>query len=170
MTSLKRVGVDEMTPVVLTELTRDQIDPLLTASEAEGFQFIRRVVDEWESGANRFTGKGEALLGAFLDGRLVAVCGLSRDPYLDEPTVGRLRNLYVLPECRGRQIGTALARRVSELARSSFRILRLRAATEQAAALYERLGFTATTEQENCTHVMRFLWSGAPGARSEEGS
>ena len=141
--------------VSLTGLPKDQIDPLLAASEAEGFRFVRRVADEWESGANRFAGKGEALLGSFVDGRLVAICGLSQDPYLRKATVGRLRNLYVLPEYRGRRIGTALARRVIELSRSAFEVLRLRAATEPAAALYERLGFRATTEEENCTHVMR---------------
>ena len=117
---------------------------------------MRRVVDEWESGANRFAGEGEALLGCFAGGRLVAICGLVRDPYQSEAGVGRLRNLYVLPEFRGRSIGSALTRRVIELARSSFEVLRLRAATPEAAALYERLGFGATAELEHCTHVMRF--------------
>jgi ribosomal protein S18 acetylase RimI-like enzyme len=142
--------------VSLTELAQDQIGPLLAASEAEGFQFVRRVVNEWETGANRFTGNGEALLGYFVGERLVAICGLSRDPYQSEATVGRLRNLYVLPEHRGRSIGAALTRRVIELAQSAFRVLRLRAATPRAAALYERVGFTPTTERENCTHVIRF--------------
>jgi ribosomal protein S18 acetylase RimI-like enzyme len=148
--------LDELTPVALTELPQDQIGPLLAASEAEGFQFVRRVVNEWESGANRFTRKGEALLGYFVGGRLVAICGLTRDPYQSESTVGRLRNLYVLPEHRGRSIGSALTRRVIELAESAFQVLRLRAATPVAASLYERLGFTATNELENCTHVIRF--------------
>ena len=146
----------ERSPVRLSALPDEQIGPLLSASEAEGFRFVRRVVDEWASGANRFTRPGEALLGSFLDGRLVGICGLTKDPYQDDDAVGRLRNLYVLPRYRGRRIGATLTRCVTELARSSFRILRLRAATPQAAALYERLGFTATTELENCTHVIRF--------------
>ena len=160
-------GVEETTPVRLTELPSSQIAPLLTASEAEGFQFVRRVVREWESGAHRFSGGGEALLGGFRDARLVGICGLSRDPYLADPTVGRLRNLYVLPEYRGRRIGSALARHVIEMAGSSFRLLRLRAATPQAAALYERLGFAATTGIEDCTHVLRFAAGPAsPAARA----
>ena len=145
-----------MIPVSLTELARDQIGPLLDASEAEGFAFVRRVVSEWESGANRFSGDGEALLGCFLDGRLVGICGLTRDPYQGDATVGRLRNLYVLPAYRGRRVGTVLARRVIEIAAPVFRVLRLRAATPRAGALYERLGFAETTELENCTHVIRF--------------
>jgi ribosomal protein S18 acetylase RimI-like enzyme len=143
-------------PRIIDRLPPDQLGPLLTASEAEGFQFVRRVVNEWESGANRFTGKGEALVGYFVGDRLVAICGLTRDPYQNEATVGRLRNLYVLPEYRRRSIGAVLTRRVIELAESAYRVLRLRAATPRAAALYERLGFTATAELENCTHVIRF--------------
>ena len=150
-----------MTPVRLAEIRTDEIGPLLAASEAEGFRFVRRVVSEWDAGTNRFAGRGEALLGCYLEDRLVAICGLMRDPYQSDPGVGRLRNLYVLPEHRGRSIGATLTRRVIELARSSFRVLRLRASTAQAAALYERLGFTATDEIEHCTHVMRFP---APGA------
>jgi len=142
--------------VPLLDLASDQIGPLLVASEAEGVRFLRRVVGEWEAGTNRFTRKGEALLGNFVDDRLVAICGLMRDPYQGETTVGRLRNLYVLPEYRGRAIGAALARRVIELAESSFKVLRLRAGTPQAAVLYERLGFTPTTELKDCTHVMYF--------------
>lgn len=143
-----------MNPVRLFEIPRDQVRPLLMASETEGFAFLRRVVNEWEAGANRFAGEGEALLGCFLDGRLVAICGLMRDPYESEATVGRLRNLYVLPEYRGRAIGATLTRRVIDLAATSFRVLRLRASTAQAAALYERLGFTATSEIAHCTHVL----------------
>jgi GNAT superfamily N-acetyltransferase len=154
-----------MIPVPLTDLAADQIGPLLAASEAEGFAFVRRVVREWETGANRFAGDGEALLGCFLDGRLVGICGLSRDPYLSDSTVGRLRNLYVLPAYRGRKIGRALARRVIDLAGLSFRVLRLRAANPKAAALYEHLGFAATPEFEDCTHVMRFALPAPTGAR-----
>jgi ribosomal protein S18 acetylase RimI-like enzyme len=154
-----------MTLVSLADLAGEQIGPLLAASEAEGFRFVRRVVSEWDTGVNRFAARGEALLGCVLGGRLVAICGLMRDPYLGEAAVGRLRNLYVLPEYRGRGLGSALTRRVMELAEGSFRVLRLRAATPQAAALYERLGFTATGDVENCTHVLHIHPQGQERAR-----
>jgi GNAT superfamily N-acetyltransferase len=143
-----------MTPFRVLDLPEGQMQRLVVASEAEGFRFVRRVVNEWAAGTNRFTGPGEALLASSLEGGIVAICGLMRDPYQREATVGRLRNLYVLPEFRGRGLGSALTRQVVELAASSFRILRLRAGTPLAAALYERLGFTQTTEFEDCTHVM----------------
>lgn len=142
--------------VALAQLSDRLIRPLLDASEAEGFRFVRRVVNEWSSGKNRFSGGGEALLGILVDGRLVAICGLTRDPHLDDPGIGRLRNLYVLPAYRRRGIGAALAQEVIERASSSFRLLRLRAATREAGTLYERLGFTPAADVPDCTHVFSF--------------
>ena len=83
----------------------DGFDALRHQSEASGYRFLRRAADEWESGANRFDRDGEALLAAEMGGRLVGVCGLSIDPYLDDPRIGRVRNVYVLAEYRGRGIG-----------------------------------------------------------------
>lgn len=138
----------------LHDLPDEQIHPLLIASETEGFKFVRRVVEEWQSGANRFSGKGEALLGAFVDGHLVAICGLMSDPYAKQPEIGRLRNLYVLPSHRGHGIGGDLTRRVIALAAEAFVVLRLRAGTPQAARLYEHVGFRPVADLADCTHVL----------------
>jgi ribosomal protein S18 acetylase RimI-like enzyme len=141
-------------PYRVRELDDADVQPLLEASEAEGFNFVRRVVAEWRAGQQRFEATGEALLGCRADGRLVALCGLMRDPYLDDSAVGRLRNLYVLPEYRGRGLGALLTRRVLELAPAAFRLLRLRAVDARAARLYERLGFQSVAELAHCTHVL----------------
>ena len=141
-------------PVRLHELVDAEVQPLLRASEAEGFDFVRRVVTEWRDGKQRFAAPGEALLGSRVDGHLVALCGLMRDPYLDDPEVGRLRNLYVLPERRGLGLGASLTRRVLELAPPAFRLLRLRAVDARAARLYERFGFRPVTALASCTHVL----------------
>jgi GNAT superfamily N-acetyltransferase len=138
----------------LRELDDADVQPLLEASEAEGFEFVRRVVTEWRAGKQRFEAPGEALLGIRADGRLVALCGLMRDPYLDDPAVGRLRNLYVLPEYRGHGLGARLTRRVLELAPAAFRLLRLRAVDARAARLYERLGFRPVADVAHCTHLL----------------
>src|SRR5262245_1997437 len=140
--------------VPLHELAEEAIGPLLAASEREGYRFVRRLVTEWASGANRFSGTGEVLLGCLVEGRLAGLCGLVRDPYRDQDGVGRLRHLYVLPEHRGHGIGTALTTRVVELAKGSFQVLRLRTDTARAAALYERLGFRKESGDPSCTHVL----------------
>ena len=58
-------------------LTSHRIGDLLSESEGAGLRMVRRLVHEWETGTNRFDKPGEALFGAWLDGRLVGVCGLN---------------------------------------------------------------------------------------------
>ena len=138
----------------VTDLSRDLIAELLIESEASGYRFLRRVNDEWASGANRFTQPGEALLGAEIGGRLVGICGLNVDPYLTDPRVGRVRNVYVLAAYRGRGIGRRLVEQAISMARGHFDRLRLRGEEAGPARLYESLGFRRCSGVPNCTHVL----------------
>ncbi len=70
-------------------------DPLAEEAEAEGWQFVRRLAEEWYDGTNRFDRPGETLFGAWAAGTLVGVCGLNVDPYVGDPSVGRVRRLFV---------------------------------------------------------------------------
>ena len=127
---------------------------LLDEAPREGGPFLLRLRDEWASGANRFDGDGEALFGAFADRRLIAVGGLSRDPW--EPALGRLRHLYVLRAWRGRGAGRALCGRIIEEARGRFGIVRLRTRATEAIALYESLGFVPCPSEHE-THRLTNL-------------
>lgn len=138
----------------LRELPHERFAVLLAESEASGYRFLRRVIDEWDSGANRFARDGEALFAAQIGGRLVGVCGLSIDPYLDDPRIGRVRNVYVLIECRGRGIGRRLVEHAISAARRHFDRLRLRGEEAGPARLYESLGFRACSGVPNCTHIL----------------
>jgi GNAT superfamily N-acetyltransferase len=142
----------------LNDLTPDRFTEMLAESEASGYRFLRRVVDEWESGANRFARPGEALLIAEMGGHWVGVCGLSIDPYLDDPRVGRVRNVYVLADYRGAGIGRRLVEEAISRARGRFESLRLRAEEQGPARLYESLGFCPCRDIPDCTHVME--WRG----------
>ncbi len=139
--------------------TLDAIGPLLVEAEQQGFEFMRRLVEEWALGANTFDGQGECLLGAFSDGRLLGVAGLNRDPYADADGVGRLRHLYVLASARREGIGSLLVHRILREARRSFRLVRLRTTTAAAAAFYQRLGFCGIDEK-TASHVMVFASGG----------
>jgi GNAT superfamily N-acetyltransferase len=138
----------------LTELPPDGLDPLIVDSERAGLEFVRRLADEWRSGANRFDRPGEALLAAWLDGRPVAVCGLNVDPYAGDWSIGRVRHLYVLSGYRRLGIGQRLVGRVIEAARGRFARLHLRTTNPGAARLYEQLGFRQSGERSDCSHVM----------------
>lgn len=149
-------GASEPSPAsieALHELSPARVDELLTDSAAAGSRIVRRLIDDWAAGANRFDRPGEALFGASIAGRLVGVCGLNVDPYAGDPRIGRVRHLYVLTACRGHGVGRQLVARVIEMAADRFDSLRLRTNKPEAARLYEAAGFRACAEAE-CTHVM----------------
>jgi phosphoribosylglycinamide formyltransferase-1 len=128
---------------------------LLAESEQAGLRLVRRLVEEWVSGANRFDRSGEELFGARLDGRVVGVCGLNVDPYAAKEGVGRVRHLYVLSAFRRRGVGRALIAAVIEAARGRFGELRLRTGNAEAARLYEAIGFQRSSQVADCTHIMK---------------
>ena len=131
----------------------DRLAALLAESEQQGFRFVRRLVEEWESGANRFDRPGEALFVARVGNDVVGVCGLHVDPYADDPKIGRVRHLYVLVPNRRSGVGEQLVADVLEAARGRFERLHLRATNAIAARLYERLGFRRTAARDH-THVL----------------
>jgi GNAT superfamily N-acetyltransferase len=138
----------------LHDLPPDRLTDLVTESEKSGFRFLRRLVEDWESGANRYAQPGEALFAAVLGGRIVGVCGLNSDPYRCGGRVGRVRHLYVAAAFRRRGIGGLLVAMVVRAARDAFEQLRLRTDSEPAARFYEVLGFRRCDGQSDCTHTL----------------
>jgi GNAT superfamily N-acetyltransferase len=144
----------EFTVTRLSSITADIFVPLVAESEREGWQFVRRLKTDWETGSNRFDQPGEALFAAWVDGILVGVCGLNADPYTLDQSVGRVRRLYVLREFRGRGIGRNLVQAVIQSAGDRFRSLRVRTESFAAGRLYERLGFVSLVGVAECTHTL----------------
>ncbi len=138
----------------LRELPLD-LDRLVQASLAEGFGFLERLREEWETGANRFARPGEVLFEARRRGHLVGICGLNRDPYLDPGSAGRVRRLYVAPEARRLGIARRLVRQVLREAHGTFTLLRLRTDTREGALFYQALGFHPTAGVATATHELR---------------
>jgi ribosomal protein S18 acetylase RimI-like enzyme len=132
----------------------DRLAALLAESERQGFRFVRRLVEEWSSGANRFDRPGEALFVARVGDDVVGVCGLNVDPFAGDPKIGRVRHLYVLVPHRRSGIGEQLVVDVLEAARGRFERLHLRTTNVTAARLYERLGFRRTFDARDRTHVL----------------
>lgn len=140
------------------------LDELRASARAEGYNFIDRLANEWESGTNRFDAPGEMLCGYIEDGLLVAVGGLNRDPFVHRADVCRIRRVYVRREWRGKGIGAALVRALIEEARRNFACVRLRAENPRAARIYERLGFEPIADP-NATHILTFDSAADPARR-----
>ena len=127
---------------------------LLAEAEAGDGPFLRRLADEWDNGALRFKRAGEVFLGAFVDGRLAGIGGISHDPYASAPGLCRLRHVYVRASKRGCGIGAALVQRLLDHARRHFEIVRLSTQSPGAARLYERAGFEPVKGIKQ-THIRR---------------
>jgi GNAT superfamily N-acetyltransferase len=143
--------LDVPTVYRVRELPAD-IDELVDMSLRESFLGIQRLRADWRNGTNRFSSPGEALFEARFRQRLVGLCGLNRDPYVQDAKVGRVRHLYVEPDVRRRGIGRLLVARVVDHAEGNFHRLRLRTDRADADQFYVALGFERSLREEHVTH------------------
>jgi GNAT superfamily N-acetyltransferase len=116
---------------------------------------MERLAQEWESGACRFQGEGETLLGAVEANVLLGIGGLTREPTARAANIMRVRRFYIAPGSRNRGLGRAIAEAV--LARADQRRAEVwcNASANSAAdsaAFWERLGFTPVAIS-GITHV-----------------
>jgi len=139
----------------LSDVASGDVAGLLADSERLESRIVRRLVDEWVSGANRFDRPGEVLFGVRGARRLLGVCGLNVDPYAGDDRVGRVRHLYVLSTSRRQGVGRRLVLRVIQATRGRFDDLRLHTSNPEAARLYETLGFMPCSERVDYTHVAK---------------
>ena len=138
----------------LASLSATELEALVTESERDGWRFVRRLLDEWSSGQNRFVQPGERLFGALSAGELIGIGGLSRDPYEADTRIGRVRRMYVLRHWRRCGVGRRLMEQIIETARETYGELRLRTESAEAARFYKGLGFQARREEPHFTHVL----------------
>lgn len=131
-------------------------ETLVQESAAAGFPALVRLRAAWRADTNRFAGPGEGLWAAESGATLVGICGLNVDPYLQNPTVGRVRRLYVTPSVRRHGVGRSLVEAVIAQAGGRFCRLRVRTTDRGAARFYEALGFTAAEGADAATasHVL----------------
>lgn len=128
--------------------------PLVEEALDEGFEFLSRLMRDWESGKNCFDQRGEVLFLIWNDGVPVGVGGLNVDPYTSDTQIGRVRHVYVSRQFRRRGMGRALLFELINISQDRFRILRLRTDTEQADRFYRELGFMSTVGSDYSTHHM----------------
>lgn len=129
----------------------DGFATLLRESLSEGRQMLRRLDENWRSGVNTFSRRGEILLGAFCGLELVGVCGRNVDPYAGDAKSGRVRHLYVRPDRRRHGAGRLLVGEIARSAADFFDRLQLRA-PEDAFRFYESLGFARVPGEDTVTH------------------
>jgi GNAT superfamily N-acetyltransferase len=138
----------------VARLPIDQLTDLADESEQAGVRFVRRLIDDWTTGVNRFDQAGEALYAAWSNDRLIGTCGINVDPYADDPRVARVRHLYVARDYRRQSVGRRLVQTVIAPAGQRFAALRLRTDSPEAATFYEHLGFKRCHTSASYTHLL----------------
>ena len=128
-----------------------QIDALARESLEEGFQFGVRWRDAVHATATAPDDLHQFFLGVFDGDALVALGGVTRDPYVNEQGLGRVRHVYVAPAARRRGFGRRLLAALEARALQAYSSLRLRTDTQRAAAFYEALGYSRI-EDAGATH------------------
>jgi GNAT superfamily N-acetyltransferase len=136
--------------VQIREWPTAAIEELLAESEEEGFRFVRRAQAEWLSGANTFSGEGEALFAVYENERLAAIGGINRE----SKRQGRLRRFYVRREQRRTGIGRKLVQHVLDFASGHYVRVGLCCDTEVADRFYCSAGFSRTDSEPGITHVV----------------
>lgn len=127
------------------------IKEIVDESVVNGIKFEQRMWDEWQSGQNRFTKKGEKLIGLFHNGECFAVSGIQVDPYLPENdgSIGRLRNTYVKESFRKQGFAKILIDLILSHAKNYFKAIRLSTTNPIAKSIYESYGFVKNGEEKN---------------------
>ena len=122
----------------------------------EGHVHVSRLIEEWQSGVNRFSQTGETLIRAIdAAGNTIGVVGLNRDPYYSGVNAGhppgRVRRMYVLPQWRRQGVARALLRRLELRAQGEFTCIQLYTSSANAGRFYVAMGYqpAATTARVN---------------------
>jgi GNAT superfamily N-acetyltransferase len=139
-----------MQPHLVTVSTTlpDDVDILQRAAAAEGIPLVARMISEWHSGVQRFSGAAECLLVARVGGHLAGVGGLTRDPVV--PAALRMRRFYVLP--RYRRLGLAKMLVEALLAQAPQDIsIGVNVGPAAAVPFWEAVGFVAV-HRDGITH------------------
>lgn len=139
----------------INNLSQVDINTLISESIKEGFNFIKRLVNDYETGDNRFSLSGEALYGVFaLNGGLVAIGGLNQDPFSKQPSIGRLRRFYVRKRYRRMGVGKLLLELILSKADPHFHVIVLHSDTMEADRFYVSFGFQKGEYFPNSTHFL----------------
>jgi GNAT superfamily N-acetyltransferase len=130
------------------------VESLAAVAAAEGVRNVRLLIENWESGAQRFDQVGAALFAAVDGETTAAIGGVRRETDTDESAM-RMHRFYVHPSYRRLGLGSRLAREVMAHALSHASVLTCNArASEAAAPFWEALGF-AIADGISYTHIFR---------------
>lgn len=126
---------------------------LRETAEGEGYEFLRRLGDRWNSDRYR-DDKLATVWGAVEDGALIAIGAQTYDEYDPSPLHRRIRHFYVRPDRRRGGVGRAVAMQLITDAHALAPLLHLRATHALSTAFWDSVGFARVESREDRTHVL----------------
>ncbi|MGZ7149094.1 GNAT family N-acetyltransferase [Bacillus sp. BC08] len=127
-------------------------DYLVQESKEEGFNFLEKLISEYENKINTFNKTGECLYGIFQGEKLIGIGGLNEDPYTENNKIGRLRRFYISKDYRRIRLGNLLLNRLLSHAEKYFKVVVLHTDTKQGGAFYTANGFVKGEFYKGSSH------------------
>lgn len=125
---------------------------LVKDSKEEGFNFLIKLINEYENKINAFNKTGECLYGIFQEEKLIGIGGLNEDPYTVYNKVDRIRRFYISKEYRRIGLGNLLLNRLLCHAEKYFEVVVLHTDTGQGDAFYTANGFVKGKLYKGLSH------------------
>ncbi|PGB02353.1 GNAT family N-acetyltransferase [Bacillus toyonensis] len=138
----------------IENLMKYEISHLVQDSKEEGFNFLIKLINEYENKINVFKKTGECLYGIFQGNTLIGIGGLNQDPFTGDNKIGRLRRFYIAKNYRGKGLGRLLLDRIISDAKKYFTIVVLNTDTEQGDKFYTSGGFVKGKQYVGASHYL----------------
>ncbi|MGE6551373.1 GNAT family N-acetyltransferase [Bacillus mycoides] len=129
-------------------------DYLVQESKDEGFNFLIKLISEYENKINTFNKTGECLYGIFQGERLIGIGGINENLYTEDNKIGRLRRFYIAKDYRRKGLGKLLLGRILSDAKIYFTIVVLHTDTEQGDQFYTSSGFAKGKMYVGTSHYL----------------
>jgi GNAT superfamily N-acetyltransferase len=129
-------------------------DYLVQESKDEGFNFLIKLISEYENKINTFNKTGECLYGIFQGERLIGIGGINENLYTEDNKIGRLRRFYIAKDYRRKGLGRLLLGRILSDAKIYFTIVVLHTDTEQGDQFYTSSGFAKGKMYVGTSHYL----------------
>ncbi len=125
---------------VIDDLPGD-FERLRSAATAEGHRHLDRLSQDWNSGAQRFAGDGEALLTAYQESDLVGIGGITREPSETVEPALRMRRLFVRPDARRTGVARTIVAALVQEGFDNAALLTVHTGDRTASAFWKAQGF-----------------------------
>ncbi|PGD93970.1 GNAT family N-acetyltransferase [Bacillus wiedmannii] len=146
---LKDIHIQQIEDLMIYEY-----DYLIEESKEEEFNFLIRLISEYENKINIFNKTGECLYGIFQGEKLIGIGGLNEDPYTENNKISRLRRFYIAKEYRRKGLGRLLLVRIISDAKKYFNIVVLNTDTVQGDKFYTSIGFVKGIKFVGASHYL----------------